>query len=551
MSSRITALDSAYKSADSALSSRITTAEQSITTANQAIAQTQQTLTARIDSLSVGGRNLLLGSATAYSSTAYLTRYVLSQAPEVGDDVVITLWGDLGADRTGIGVYNTQGYNEIANLVKISDGVYQGKGRWQKPMNGTTPQTPNDTHLNVYFYPNGATSLCRIDRIKLEIGNIATDWTPAPEDVDSATSSVQANLDEFKRTEAQANNALSQRIDSLNTSLGTKANAAALNNLSTKVNQVDGKLTAEASKINTLQTTVNGQTASIQQHSQSINGLSAQWTLKAESNGIVSGIGLASSNGVSDFAVRANKFYVASPTGTTKTPLFSVLTTTTTVGGVSVPAGVYLSSAYIQNGSIANAQIANGAITTAKIGDAQISNAHIANGAITTAKIGTAQIDTLQIAGEAVIVPRLQYSPSFEFRAIDREEVINSVTIDTKGGAVSISFGFDGLSFQARNIHSNDGVVILRIKRGDTVLRLKGFPINVNKTDGNGKTQAGVGEYGQVIFLTFLDTPPAGDQTYIVTLESRRLNDGIGYPTPSAYPVIIKERTLHIMGVKR
>ena len=147
------------------------------TQAGQAVEQSS--LKARFDNLAMGGRNLLKSSSPNVSNANYMHRFELVASPRVGDEVVVTLWGDMGADRTGIGVYNTQGYTELFKLAKIADGVYQGKGLWKLPMNGNTPRTPNDTHLNVYFYPNSATSQNRIDKIKLEKGNVATDWTPA------------------------------------------------------------------------------------------------------------------------------------------------------------------------------------------------------------------------------------------------------------------------------------------------------------------------------------------------------------------------------------
>ena len=72
---------------------------------------------------------------------------------------------------------------------------------------------------------------------------------------------------------------------------------------------------------------------------------------------------------VSDFIVRADKFAISSPAGPAvapKTP-FIVTTTTTVVNGVSVPAGVYIDSATIQDGSIVNAKIGNATIESAKI----------------------------------------------------------------------------------------------------------------------------------------------------------------------------------------
>ncbi|SUT85852.1 phage tail protein [Actinobacillus ureae] len=93
----------------------------------------------------------------------------------------------MGDDRSGIGVYNSVGFNEIAKLVKIADGVYQGKGRWTKPTRNGNDITPLNTHLNVYFYPNTGTSVNSISKIKLERGTLGTDWSAAPEDKVSMT----------------------------------------------------------------------------------------------------------------------------------------------------------------------------------------------------------------------------------------------------------------------------------------------------------------------------------------------------------------------------
>ncbi|MBF0784322.1 DUF1983 domain-containing protein [Muribacter muris] len=178
---------------------------QTISNATSATAEQLQTLSASLNNLSVGGRNLLKGSAVPYSADGYSTRYVLTTAPKVGEDVVITLWGDLGEGRTGIGAYNSHGFNEIARLEKIADGVYQGKGKWKKPMNGNTERTPNDTHLNVYFYPREATSTNTIRQIKLEKGTVSTDWTPAPEDTETALTGIRAEVTAASRTVAELN----------------------------------------------------------------------------------------------------------------------------------------------------------------------------------------------------------------------------------------------------------------------------------------------------------------------------------------------------------
>lgn len=123
---------------------------------------------------------------------------------------------------------------------------------------------------------------------------------------------------------------------------------------------------ALASTTATLQTQVNGNTSSISTQATSINGLNAQYTVKVDVNGYVSGYGLATTavNGIptSEFAVVADKFSIApvatDPGAADGSPFFH-LTTSQVIGGVTVPAGTYMKSAYIHDASITNAKIGN------------------------------------------------------------------------------------------------------------------------------------------------------------------------------------------------
>lgn len=135
--------------------------------------------------LTAGNRNLLYKSGAA-ATVPYSHRYELTEAPNVGDTVTVTLWGTLGSNRTGeIGVYNTHGYTELFKLTRVAEGVYQGTGQWRLP---TLPVNQADrsvnTHLNLYFFPNNYTRNNSITRVKMEYGSTGTAWTPAPEEVD-------------------------------------------------------------------------------------------------------------------------------------------------------------------------------------------------------------------------------------------------------------------------------------------------------------------------------------------------------------------------------
>lgn len=165
---------------------------------------------AELDKLQVGGRNLIRDSGTLITSSDYGQRYKITEAPAVGDDVVVTLYGEVGADRTGIGVFNSRGYGEVLTLEKVADGVYQGKGKWKLPNGGVNEGIYADnTHLNLYFYPSSANSEYTINKIKFERGTVATDWTPAPEDAESSVASARAEVQSVSKAVADVNGKLS------------------------------------------------------------------------------------------------------------------------------------------------------------------------------------------------------------------------------------------------------------------------------------------------------------------------------------------------------
>jgi len=117
--------------------------------------------------------------------------------------------GEIGADRTGIGVFNSRAYGEILRLEKVADGVYQGKGKWALANGGNnTGDYADNTHLNLYFYPNTANSEYTINKIKFERGTVATDWTPAPEDAESSVASARAEVKSVSQAVADVNGKL-------------------------------------------------------------------------------------------------------------------------------------------------------------------------------------------------------------------------------------------------------------------------------------------------------------------------------------------------------
>ena len=114
--------------------------------------------------------------------------------------------------------------------------------------------------------------------------------------------------------------------------------------------------------------------------------LEAQYMVKLDVNGRVSGFGLYSDSVGSEFTILADRFAIVSPldNGMVSTP-FIVQATSTTVGGVSVPAGIYINDAVIMNGTITNAKIKNATIEDSKI--ANLSANKITTGLLDTSRL--------------------------------------------------------------------------------------------------------------------------------------------------------------------
>lgn len=147
------------------------------------------------------------------------------------------------------------------------------------------------------------------------------------------------------------------------------------------------------------------------------SNIKKQYFVKFDSGNRAAGFGIMeNADATIDFAILADKFYIASPSGTGKgVRPFAVYASPTTINGVTVPAGTYMDNAFIANGTLDAAKIKDATITSAKIGQAEIKTVNIAQAAIksaqiddlavTSGKIANLAVDTLQIAGNAVSLP--------------------------------------------------------------------------------------------------------------------------------------------------
>lgn len=130
--------------------------------------------------LPVYGRNLLLGSGKEVSNSNYnIANYWLAEQIPEGTQVTLTIWGELGGDKTYFQVYASDGITNQRVTLKKEDFV---NGRCNVTWNWIVGSSDNTT-IRIYAAPGNYTSVSTIYKIKLEYGDISTEWTPAWEDI--------------------------------------------------------------------------------------------------------------------------------------------------------------------------------------------------------------------------------------------------------------------------------------------------------------------------------------------------------------------------------
>lgn len=341
-----------------ATDAKITRLEHTLSDAKGSFATKTEQLEAKVNNVKIGGRNLVKDSNPNATDSNYLHMFKITEAPKFGDDVVVTLWGELGQGRTDFAVYNSEGWGELAKLKKVSDGVYQAQFKWADNTYTGRDKTTN-VNLNVYAYPNSATSNNTIKKVKFERGTIGTDWTPAPEDVGIEVDKTKATINEFKQTQAT-------------------------------------KDEASARKQTELTSKVNGLTTKVETNASTINGVSGEKTVFIDNNGYLTGYKLLSDRNSGqprgEIYFSVDKFKVGKPGYNNITP-FTIDTANRIIA---------IDGSLVVNGEALIRKLNAGVIDAAKIKAGSIDSSRIAANAITADKIGAGQITAQKIASKAI-----------------------------------------------------------------------------------------------------------------------------------------------------
>ncbi|MCF9035188.1 host specificity protein J [Acinetobacter nectaris] len=277
----------------------------------------------------------------------------------------------------------------------------------------------------------------KLDGVYAKVTPITADSTSLTAD---STSNAAASWT-LQSAVVDGDSALSQRIDLTQVQI---KNTEAL--IQSEQEARASENSALAKQITTVQTTLNGNTASIQQQNESIDGLTARASLKLESGNVIGGVAIENNSKTVDAIWRANTFAIAPPaTADDQTPAYAFVyksTSTTLANGTVVPKGLYLDSAYISQIDASKINVDSLSAISANLGSIKVGNANIAD----------LSVDTLKIKDRSVTMP---YSTSIAANindsiAVGMGESKKDYTFDlyglssiTSGGYISIFFSCD------------------------------------------------------------------------------------------------------------
>ncbi|URJ99499.1 phage tail protein [Pasteurella multocida] len=244
------------------LTSKITALEQTVSNENKSLAVKSETLEAKFNQLQIGGRNLLkqtrtlnswnknsgvtldtdhgIAILTANGRLVALSQVLIEDQVEVKDGKVVLSFDALSNKSGKLNLrlrrYTGSTHSDISAYVTVDSRDYK---RYSVVFDYQKSEGQTRLSVEIVTYEKDGT-VFNIKKPKLELGNIATDWTPAPEDVDSTLSEVNASISSLKNTTAEKEKAFSQEVSTVKAEIvGAKA---LITSSSQAISSLDGKV---------------------------------------------------------------------------------------------------------------------------------------------------------------------------------------------------------------------------------------------------------------------------------------------------------------------
>lgn len=144
-----------------------------------------------LEGVNVGARNLLLKSDTVYTNSSYnIATYDMTEKMVAGDTYTMRIWGELGEGKE----YFLACLN--GESIQLETIRPNGDGTFSATFTGKADDAAESDIIRIYAYPSTVTVDSTITKIKLEKGNIATDWSPAPEDTQGSIDDLEIDIDD-------------------------------------------------------------------------------------------------------------------------------------------------------------------------------------------------------------------------------------------------------------------------------------------------------------------------------------------------------------------
>ncbi|BFL54229.1 phage tail protein [Streptococcus pasteurianus] len=408
------------------LSGRVTTAENNIIAKANELSSKITSVEGRIPT-SVGGRNLVRGTANFSSGWAWNTKVATitdiidkfnvyhgtstgtdtaSNNYDVRFDNALTVLPDteytLSFWVKGSGtIYShffpscvAYGINSDGKTTTAADGfiTHTLKSNWERYWITwkTLPTANGLKNVLPCRQVSTAKSEVWLYGVKLEKGNITTDWTPAPEDYDSKLATAQSEIKQTTDSIKASVSALDKStVKSASLTINTDGIVMKAGKSTTDVaNAIGSYFAVNQNAINLFSDKINVKGSMIVDGAITSTKIASKSINTAHLNGKIITADVISTGAITANAIKA---------GAVTTSAMSA----NSINGDRITAGT-LDAAKIKAGSITASQIASGTITSAQIKTGTISAANIAAGAITTDKIAANSINSSKIVSSGI-----------------------------------------------------------------------------------------------------------------------------------------------------
>ena len=174
-----------------------------------------------IDNLSIGGRNLYLNSELEKSTTRFLSLVTYDIfADYIGEEVTISFDAIIleGGTSRELQMYGYQSNGiSIGEVFKFTPTTEWTRFAFTTPIKDWGIINETYTPGAIGFYDWAGDNSFALRRIKMELGNRATDWTPAPEDMATVddVESVQSSVTLTEQRLTTAETLIEQLTDSI------------------------------------------------------------------------------------------------------------------------------------------------------------------------------------------------------------------------------------------------------------------------------------------------------------------------------------------------